>query len=190
MKFDLTDKERLPSSIVRLLKNYCNARKSWEAWCYLSGLNDDLEQQFRLTKTQVDNSPLLSHLRFLAMKDYHIELYKVLKKSNFNKDNLFLLLEKRLRSNPKNKNQVEDALNNLNDYAEVIDAHCNVRDKYYAHLDKDYKKYIENNRYVSETNHLFHLIEKAIIELTSLEVLQSQLNMIQSRKDYNDTKVL
>lgn len=180
----------MSNSIDRLLKNYCNSRKSWEAWCYLAGLNDNLEQQFRLTKTQVDNSPLLSHLRFLAMKDYHIELYKVLKKSNFNKDNLFLLLEKRLRSNPKNKNQVEVALYNLNDYSEVIDAHCNVRDKYYAHLDKDYKKYIENNRYVSETHHLFHLIEKGIIELTSLEVLQSQLKMIESRKDYNDAKVL
>lgn len=178
------------SKIDRLLKNYSNARKSWEAWCYLAGLNDELNQQFRITKSQVDSSPLLSHLRFLAMKDYHIELYKVLKKSPSNKDNLFLLLEKRLLSNPKNNNQVEVVLNNLNDYSEVIEEHCNVRDKYYAHLDKDYAKYIGNKRYVSETHHLFHLIEMAIIELTSTEVLQSLLNTIDSRNDYNNSKAL
>ena len=98
------------SKIERLLKNYSNARKSWEAWCFMSGLNNELKQEFRATKLQVENSPLLSHLRYLALKDYHIELYKVLKKSPSNKDNIFNLLEKRVLSNPKNKLEVEKAL--------------------------------------------------------------------------------
>ena len=76
----------------------------------MSGLNNELKQEFRATKLQVENSPLLSHLRYLALKDYHIELYKVLKKSPSNKDNIFNLLEKRVLSNPKNKLEVEKAL--------------------------------------------------------------------------------
>jgi hypothetical protein len=59
------------SSLFRLLKNYSNARKNWESWCFMSGLNNELKQVDRETKQKVDNNPLLFHLRFLAMKDYH-----------------------------------------------------------------------------------------------------------------------
>ena len=90
-------------SINRLIKNHCNARKSWEAWCYMSGFDKENRPSDTKTKIKIDSNPLLFHLRFLALKDFHIEMYKVLKKSKGNRDNIFLLLEKRIKSNPKNK---------------------------------------------------------------------------------------
>lgn len=174
----------MSKSIDRLIKNYTNARKSWEVWCFMSGLNNELKQEFRATKLQVENSPLLSHLRYLAMKDYHIELYKILKESSKNKDNIFILIEKRIRSNPKNKADVELALTELKNSNDIVGDICNVRDKFYAHLDKDYLKYISKKSYVKDTHNIFVLIEKAIIVLTSIERLNSELNKIESREDY------
>ena len=172
-------------TLERLLKNYINARKSWETWCFMSGLNIELKQEFRAIKLQVDNSPLLSHLRYLAMKDYHIELYKVLKNTTNNKDNVYTLLEKRVRSNPKNKSEVEIALQMLNTEMAIVIDHCDIRDKFYAHLDKDYLKYTSKKSYVKDTHNLFHIVEMGIIALTSEEQLKKQLAKIDSRNDYD-----
>ena len=150
----------------------------------MSGLNNELKQVDRKTKQKVDNEPLLFHLRFLAMKDYHIELYKVLRESSNNKDNVFLLLSKKFRSNPKNKADVELALTKLINSKEKLEDICNVRDKFYAHLDKDYLKYTSKKSYPSDVHNIFVLIEKAIIVLTSIERLNSELNKIESREDY------
>ncbi len=130
----------MSNSIDRLLKNYINARKSWEMWCFMSGFNKNLKREFREVKLKVDNSPLLYNLRFLAMKDYHIELYKVLKNSKNNGDNIFLLLQNRIKSNPKNKAELEIALQELNEENSIITSTCDIRDKFYAHLDKNYEK--------------------------------------------------
>ena len=180
----------MSNSIDRLIKNYCNARKSWEAWCFMSGLNNDLKQEFRASKLKVDNSPLLSHLRYLAMKDYHIELYKVLKNTTNNKDNIFTLLEKKIRSNQKNKLEEEKALQELNAKLPIINDHCNIRDKFYAHLDKKYEDYISIKGYVVDTGNLFFLVEKAIIVLTSDKRLKMELAKIESRDDYNSSTFL
>jgi hypothetical protein len=174
----------MSNSIDRLLKNYCNARKSWEAWCFMSGLNNDLKQEFRASKLKVDNSPLLSHLRYLAMKDYHIELYKVLKNTLNNKDNVYALLEKRLRSNPKNKTEVEKALQAFNSEKAIVIDLCVIRDKFYAHLDKDYEKYTSKKQYVVDIRNVFHIVEMGIIALTSEEELKKELAKIESRDDY------
>jgi ADP-heptose:LPS heptosyltransferase len=151
----------------------------------MSGLNNELKQVDRKTKQKVDNEPLLFHLRFLAMKDYHIELYKVLRESSNNKDNVFLLLSKKFRSNPKNKADVELALTKLINSKEKVEDICNVRDKFYAHLDKDYLKYTSKKSYPSDVHNIFVLIENAIIVLTSFERLNSELNKIESREDYS-----
>lgn len=180
----------MSNSIDRLLKNYCNARKSWEAWCFMSGLNNDLKQEFRASKLKVDNSPLLSHFRYLAMKDYHIELYKVLKNTLNNKDNIYTLLEKRFRSNPKNKTEVEKALQAMNSEKAIVTDLCDIRDKFYAHLDKKYEDYISKKGYVVDTGNLFCLVEKAIIVLTSDERLKKELAKIESRDDYNNSTFL
>lgn len=174
----------MSKSIDRLIKNYSNARKSWEAWCFMSGLNDGVKQVNRETKNLVDNNPLFFHLRFLAMKDYHIELYKVLKESPNNKDNIFLLLSKRIRSNPKNKSEVETAIKELIAESTIIADHCNIRDKFYAHLDKNYEDFTSKKSYVTDTGNLFYLVEKAIIALTSDERLKDELAKIESRNDY------
>ena len=129
-------------SIDRLLKNYLNARKSWESWCFMSGLNNDLELKSNLVSKKVDNNPLLFHLRYLAMKDYHIELYKVLKNSSSNKDNIYILLEKRIKSNPKNLSDLEIVYKKLKDEELVVKDLCDIRDKFYAHLDNNFEKFL------------------------------------------------
>ena len=171
-------------SVDRLIKNYLNARKSWEAWCFMTGLNNNLELKSGLVRENVDNNPLLFHLRYLAMKDYHIELYKVLKESSSNKDNIFNLLEKRIKSNPKNVSSLEIALKKLRKEEVVIKDICNIRDKFYAHLDKNFKKYLSNKK-LENKQYLFSVIEEIIILLTSYEELMSNLNTIESREDYS-----
>ena len=69
----------MSNSVDRLIKNYCNARKSWEVWCYLSGFDNDLKISKKEVRQTVDDNPLFFHLRYLSMKDYYIELYKVVK---------------------------------------------------------------------------------------------------------------
>ena len=61
----------------RLLKNYYNARKSWEGWCYLN--NIDLKKKNSSIREYVDQNELLYHCRYLLLKDLHIELYKIIK---------------------------------------------------------------------------------------------------------------
>ncbi len=150
----------------------------------MSGLNNMIKHVDRETKQKVDNNPLLFHLRFLAMKDYHIELYKVLKESYNNKDNIFLLLSKRIRTNPTNKIEVEKALQALNDANSIVIDICDVRDKCYAHLDKDYEKYTSKKQYVVDISNLFYIIEMGIIALSSKEELNIELAKIESRNDY------
>ena len=64
----------------RLLKNYVNARKSWEGWCDLS--NIDLKPEKPDIKKYADNNELLTYVRYLLYKDLHIELYKIIKDSS------------------------------------------------------------------------------------------------------------
>ena len=180
----------MDSKIDRLLKNYCNARKSWEAWRFMSGLNIDIEQVDIETMQKVDNNSLLFHLRFLAMKDYHIELYKVLKKTQNNKENIYNLLEKRIRSNPKNKSELEKALQLLNAEMAIVNDHCDIRDKFYAHLDKDYENYTSKKSYVNDTSNLFHIVEIGIIALTSEEQLKNGMAKIDSSDDYRNSGFL
>ena len=175
----------LKNSIDRLIKNYCNARKSWEAWCYLSGFDNDLKISKKEVRQTVDENPLFFHLRYLSMKDYYIELYKVVKETPNNKDNIFNLLQKRIKSNPKNIDEIKTALNGLNNIKVTITDICNIRDKFYAHLDKDFKKYTATKINILSTNQIFEKIEKGIISLTSMEVLIKHLNNIESREDYD-----
>ena len=58
-----------------------------------------------------------------------------------------------------------------------------IRDKYYAHLDKDYEKYVAeqtNTTFISITTCL-SIIEKSIVTLTSKNELKSYLDKIPSR---------
>lgn len=175
----------MSKSIDRLIKNYTNARKSWEVWCFMSGIDNQLKKDNHEIIKTVNNNTLLFHLRYLALKDLHIELYKVLKQSRGSSDNLFLLLAKRIKSNPKNKEELLVAQTNLENMKLQIKSICDIRDKFYAHLDKDYDSFLKNHISINDIHNIFFEIESAIIKLTSKEKLQSELNLIESRMDFN-----
>ena len=172
------------SSVDRLIKNYLNARKSFEAWCFMSGLDNHLNLINREVREKVDKNPLLFHLRFLAMKDFSIELYKILKNSQRNEDNIYDLLEKRIKSNPKNLSELEIVHKKLRDEEVVIKDLCDIRDKFYAHLDKNFEKYLSTRSNIVDIQNLFSIIEEIIILLTSYEELMLNLKSIESREDY------
>ena len=80
----------MQSKITRLLKNFSNARRSWECWCFM--VNFNLDNPNLQIVSVVNANPLLFHLRYLSLKDFYIELYKILKNSKNNSDNIFAQL--------------------------------------------------------------------------------------------------
>lgn len=167
--------------IERLLKNYSNARQSWEAWCFMVNFNCKKRDQSIVEK--IDKHELLFHLRFLALKDFHIEAYKVLKNNRNNKDNIFKLLGEKAQSSPSKRRTVVKCLEELEKQKETIDYICNIRDKFYAHLDEDYKDYFKIGTSLSKILNCFTAIEKSIIAVTSKRILQSYLDKIHCRDD-------
>ena len=169
--------------IERLLKNYSNARQSWEVWCFMVNFNCDKTDRSNIE--YIDKNAMLFHLRYLALKDFHIEAYKILKQSRSNKDNIFKLLEEKAKSNPSKKGKVAICLKELESHKETIDKLCNIRDKYYAHLDDDYKDYLKKGTTLPKILNCFVAIEKSIITITSKTILKSYIAKIQSRNDMN-----
>ena len=51
-------------SLNRLIKNHFNPRKSCEAWCYMSGFDDELKPSDTKIKIIIDSNPLLFHLSY------------------------------------------------------------------------------------------------------------------------------
>lgn len=168
-------------SLERLLKNYSNFRKSWESWCYLSNL--EVEYSAQDIRKYADDNDLLFHLRFVVMKDYHIEYYKMLKQSYNNGDNVFRLLSIYLELNPTKERGVNLALKKLCTYSEVINRALEVRDKFYAHLDYDYKSYNGTFKFNDFENSIVAL-ERAIILLVSIKKFNQVLLQIPSRNDF------
>jgi len=120
----------------RLLKNYYNSRRSWEAWCYLN--NIDVQKPNLELRNYCDNNFLLQHVRFLLLKDIHIELYKIIKKGKNTIDNIFTLLI-------ENDSVLANThLKKIEDHNLLIKNITDTRDKFYAHLDKDYNDYLSN----------------------------------------------
>jgi hypothetical protein len=112
-------------------------------------------------------------------------MYKVLKKSKGNRDNIFFLLEKRIKCNPKNKEDLYIALDDLEQMESQIKSLCDIRDKFYAHLDKKYIDYLKNKSLINDLHNIIFSVECAIVALSSKEKLQSELNGIESRMDYS-----
>ena len=67
----------------------------------------------------------------------------------------------------------------------IVNDHCDIRDKFYAHLDKDYETYTSKKSYVADTGNLFYIVEMGIIALTSEEQLKKELEKIDSSDDYS-----
>lgn len=160
----------------RLLKNYSNARKSWEGWCYLS--NIDLKENNSDIKVFVDNNELLYHCRYLLLKDLHIELYKIIKdKESTSRDNIFKLLRN------KNNEQAMLLLESLDNFKAELNSLTNIRDKFYAHLDENYKDFLDSFR-IKDYYKTFEFIESAIIILGKEKELLESLKFIPSRDEF------
>jgi hypothetical protein len=163
-------------TLDRLLKNYFNSRKSWEGWCYLNNIH--LKTSKPEIREYVDKNELLYYFRYLLMKDLHIELYKIIKDSSrSSKDNIFILLKNH------NSQQSKKHLSKLNEFSIEINSITDARDKFYAHLDPDYKDFISSFKLESYYN-VFELIEEAIIILGKKNELKEILKEIPSRDEF------
>lgn len=167
--------------IKRLLKNYSNARQSWEAWCFM--VNFNCKTRDRSIVEYIDKHKLLFLLRYLALKDFHIEAYKILKQSRNNKDNIFSLLEQKRKSSPAKEKVIMNCLEELERCKETITGICDIRDKFYAHLDEGYEAFLKTGTPLPKILNCFMAIEKSIIVLTSKRTIQSYLDKIPSRDD-------
>lgn len=160
----------------RLLINYYNARKTWEAWCFMNNIH--LEPSQPKIRKIVDQTELLEYTRYILLKDLHIELYKILKdKDRTCKDNIFLLLRKQGSS---------IAINHLKKLGEMkiqIDDLNNARDKFYAHLDPDYSDFLKGFK-VNDYYKIFELIEEAITILGLKTELMASLDRLTSRNEF------
>ncbi len=172
----------MEQNLKRLLKNYSNARRSWEVWCYM--LNIEVETvRFDIAR-YIKNDNFLSHFLYLSMKDFYIEMYKIIKESKHNEDNVFHLLNTLIKTNPEKSEQAKLNLNELKKIEPIIKTMCDIRDKYYAHLDKDYENYIYRGFKIGDDKKCFYAIEQALITLSSKEMLQSYLDAIPSRNEF------
>lgn len=160
---------------TRLLKNYFNARKSWEGWCYLN--NIDLKQDNSEIRKYADDNELLFHCRFLLLKDLHIELYKIIKDSSNTVDNIFKLLRK------NGSQKALELIAQLNEFKTELKSLTDTRDKFYAHLDEDYKDYLSSFK-IQDYYQTFVLIESAIITLGKERELKELLQDIPSRDEF------
>jgi hypothetical protein len=163
------------STTERLLRNYFNARKSWEGFCFLNNL--DLKTNKPEIRKYTDNNELLYYARYLLFKDLHLELYKILKDSRSTIDNIFGLLK-----NHKS-HQADLHLKKLNIFKSEIKLLTDTRDKLYAHLDANYKEYLSSVN-VNNYYHIFVLIEQAITILGKENELLKLLNTITSRDEF------
>jgi hypothetical protein len=160
---------------ARLLKNYLNARKSWEGWCYLNSIH--LKQENPAIRKYADDNELIYHCRYLLLKDLNIELYKIVSRSKYTEDKVFKLLE---------VHGTEQALELINDWNEIeskLMSLTDTRDKFYAHLDKDYETYLSSFP-IDDYYEIFELIEASIIALGKEKELYEILKSIPSRDDF------
>ena len=163
-------------SIERLLKNYFNARKSWEGWCYLNNLH--LKKNTPSIRQYADKNELLFYLRYLIFKDVHIELYKIIKDNkSTSRDNIFELLRK------CNSEDSDNLLIELNKFKNKLNYLTNIRDKFYAHLDKDYTNIVKSFE-VENYYRTFEFIESTIIILGKEKELIKILKTIPSRDEF------
>ncbi|MCU0361479.1 MAG: hypothetical protein MUF75_12345 [Bacteroidia bacterium] len=177
----MTDGLDMTSPVDRLIFNYTHARRSWESWCYM--VNYKVKVENHEITNYINNDNLLVHFRYLALKDFHIEITKIIKESNNYCDNIFKLLKELTKDDNPKKDEAFKNLDELNKCEETIKAIIGARDKYFAHLDPDYKEYLKNVP-LMDFNHCFVAIENGIMTLTSKEILLSRLDKIPSRDEF------
>lgn len=172
----------MDAQLERLLKNYCSVRQSYEAWSFMVNSNLKVPQSDRAKHIQ--ENKLLSHLCYLAIKDFYLEFYKILKESDDNKDNIFTLLKTLIHTNGLKKKEAELNLAELEKNKITMTQLCNQRDKYFTHLDRDGEHFRLSGILDNDIMKVFTAIEKSIVTLTSLESLLTYLDEIPSRDEF------
>jgi hypothetical protein len=171
----------MEEKIKRLILNYINTKRSWDAWWYMSwtGPMDEstgLSNLKSSPKAIVDQNDLLTYSRYLAWKDFHIEISKIVTYSK-HKDDIYSLLRKFSDNNPQRKQEVNKNINDLDSLKNVIENIIKRRNNVYAHLGPDHKLYGGLGA-VDPYEKLFETLERAIETLTSKE----ELDEIKSRQ--------
>ena len=160
----------------RLLKNYYNARKNWEGWCFLNNIH--LKEDNSFIRKYTDKNELLFHCRYLLLKDLHIELYKIIKnKNSTSRDNIFKLLKQ------CDNDRAKELLIEINDFQNEFDEITKTRDKFYAHLDENYEEF-SGSFEIENYYRTFEYIESAIIILGKEKELKKVLESLPSRNDF------
>jgi hypothetical protein len=113
----------------------------------------------------------------------YIEITKIIKESKNNGDNIFKFLKAVTNEENPKKHEAIKCIEQLNECSEIINSIIGARDKYFAHLDPDFKPYLKSLS-LMDINRCFIAIEKGIMILTSKETLLSQLDKIPSRDEF------
>ena len=129
------------------------------------------------SRKYADDNDLLDYARYLFSKDIHIELYKIIKDSESTVDNIFKLLKSYISP------EAISHLSKLKEFESELKAITDPRDKFYAHLDSDYKKFLVSFK-VDIYYNVFELIEQAIIILGKEKELKDLLKTIPSRDEF------
>lgn len=137
----MTEAFDMNNPIDRLIFNYAHARRSWECWCYM--VDYQTKVQRHEIHNYINNNDLLKHLRYLALKDFHIEITKVIKESRNNGDNIFKFLKALTNHENIKKNAALKCLEQLYECEEIMKIMIGARDKYFAHLDPDFNNYLK-----------------------------------------------
>lgn len=177
----MTDNLEMTTPFERLVFNYANARRSWECWCFM--VNHQIKVDRHEIHAYINNDSLLFHFRYLALKDFHIEITKIIKESWSCKDNVFKLLKSLTNEGNPKKDEAAICLIQLNECKAIMKSIIDARDKYFAHLDPNFKEYLKD-LIIMDVNHCFAAIENSIMTLTSKEILLSQLDKIPSRDEF------
>lgn len=172
----------MEAHLERLLKNYCNVRQNYEAWSFM--VNAGLKVPQLETAKRIRDNKLLSHLCYLAIKDFYFEFYTLLKESNDNKDSIFALLKTLIHKNDSKKKEAELNIAELEKNKVTIIQLCNLRDRYVSYLNKDHDSYRLSGISDNDIMKVFTAVEKSIVTLTSLESLLIYLDEIPSRDEF------
>lgn len=140
--------------------------------------NIDLNPPKPELRKYIDHNELLFHARYLLLKDLHIELYKIIKDTSNNKDNIFKILR------AHDSKLSITLLAKLKNFSENLKTLTDTRDKAYAHLDPEFENFL--GKYEVENYYeIFRLIEEAIIILGYKSELLELLKTIPSRNEFH-----
>lgn len=165
-----------------LLESFSNVRKDWEIIMYLS------PNRNREIGEYVNGNDLLQHWRYLNFKSLFIELYKIVtisidrntKAKTFKGSIIDAIDDSDL--NQRDKARQKRKLAKLQDTILEIK---NLRDKYYAHLDGNYRNFLGAGVPMEKLRKLVFVIQGVISNLYGNGEMRNLLNEIPSRDDYN-----